>query len=62
MTEITATMRQLLEQIGISKPADLTAARAANPHNPLLQPVDDLLIEALAEAGRARAGTSPPAP
>jgi hypothetical protein len=53
MTEITATMRQLLAQIGISKPADLTSQRAAYPPNQLLQLVNDLLIGALAEAGRA---------
>jgi hypothetical protein len=53
MTEITATMRQLLEQLGVSKPADLTSEQATNPHNKLLQLVNDLFKEALAEAGRA---------
>jgi hypothetical protein len=53
MAEITATMRQLLDQIGLSTPAELTSEQATNPHNPLLQLVNDLLKEALAEAGRA---------
>jgi signal transduction histidine kinase len=56
MTEITATMRQLLAQVGVSKPADLTSEQAANPHNQLLALVNDLLKEALAEAARAERG------
>ena len=53
MTEITATMRQLLDQVGVCTLADLTGERAADPHNPFLQLVDDLLKEALDEAARA---------
>jgi hypothetical protein len=56
MMEITATMRQLLAQVGVAKPADLTSEQAANPHNQLLALVNDLLKEALAEAARAERG------
>jgi hypothetical protein len=40
MTEITATMRQLLVQVGVSTLADLTREQ---PANPVLQLVDNLL-------------------
>lgn len=53
MTEITATIRRLLDQIGVNRPADLTVEQAANPHNQPLHLVNDLLKEALAEAARA---------
>jgi hypothetical protein len=55
MTEITATMRQLLDQVGVSTPADLTSEQTANPHHhhQLLALVNDLLTQALAETGRA---------
>ena len=56
MTEITATMRQLLDQVGVAEAADLTSEQAANPHNQLLALVNDLLKEALAEAARAEPG------
>ena len=56
MTHITATMRQLLAQVGVRRPADLTSEQAANPHNQLLALVNDLLREALAEAARAERG------
>ena len=56
MTEITATMRQLLDQVGVSTPADLTSEQAAIPSNQLLALVNDLIKEALAEAARAERG------
>ena len=56
MTEITATMRQLLAQVGVAKAADLTSEQAANPNNQLLALVNDLLKETLAEAARAERG------
>jgi hypothetical protein len=56
MTEITATMRQLLAQVGVAKAADLTSEQAANPNNQPLALVNDLLKETLAEAGRAERG------
>jgi hypothetical protein len=56
MMEITAMMRQLLAQVGVGRPADLTSEQAANAHNQLLALVNDLLKEALAEAARAERG------
>jgi hypothetical protein len=53
MTENTATMRQLLDEVGVSALADLTGEHAADPHNQLLQLVNNLLKEALDEAARA---------
>jgi hypothetical protein len=53
MTEITATVRQLLDQIGVCTPADLTSQQAADAHNQLLQLVNNLLKEALDETARA---------
>jgi hypothetical protein len=61
MSEITATMRQLLAQVGVSTPADLTSEQTANPHNQLLALVKRPAQRSAGRSGPRRTRGSPPA-